>query len=192
MFNNFLNAGTIVNFLRNTADYQKIFLNILNSQEFKDFVNADLGLKYDSFKENLTIAFMNTEKSEFGLKKQQQIEETQKLSIYKDLAKSLIDEQGLSIYSAIILAAGFVGIEQNKVVDFLKSKGYTASKQKIENYYKTNEGFLKQCLKKKGKIIPGWNDEIESNDLDLSESETNNLIEIPDNKIEDELGIEEK
>ena len=30
------------------------------------------------------------------------------------------------------------------------------------------------------------------NDLDLSESETNNLIEIPDNKIEDELGIEEK
>lgn len=192
MFNNLLSPNNIINFLKNTADYKKICLNLINSEEFKKFVEFELGLKYDSFKENLSIAYLNTEKSESGLKQQKQLEESQKLIIYKDLAKQLIEENGLSVYSAIILSAGFVGIDQTKVVSFLKSKGYNASKQRIENYYKTNEGFLKQCLKQKGKIIPGWNDELESQDLEIEITEENKLLDLPDNSVEEELGIKEE
>lgn len=192
MFNNLLSPNNIINFLKNTADYKKICLNLINSEEFKKFVEFELGLKYESLKENLSIAYLNTEKSESGLKQQKQLEESQKLIIYKDLAKQLIEENGLSVYSAIILSAGFVGIDQTKVVSFLKSKGYNASKQRIENYYKTNEGFLKQCLKQKGKIIPGWNDELESQDLEIEITEENKLLDLPDNSVEEELGIKEE
>ena len=126
----------------------------------------------------------------FGIKRQEEIEQSQKLQIYKELANSLITEDGLSVYSAIVLSAGFTGIEQNKVVEFLNNKGYSANKQKIEHYYKTNEGFLKILLKRKGKIIPGWNDSIESSDLELENNDKNNnkkLVEMPELNIEEEI-----
>lgn len=126
----------------------------------------------------------------FGIKRQEEIEQSQKLQIYKELANSLITEDGLSVYSAIVLSAGFTGIEQNKVVEFLNNKGYSANKQKIEHYYKTNEGFLKVLLKRKGKIIPGWNDSIESSDLELENNDKNNnkkLVEMPELTIEEEI-----
>lgn len=119
---------------------------------------------------------MNTKKSNFGIKRQEEIEQGQKLQVYKELANTLIKEDGLSVYSAIVLAAGFAGIDQNKVVEFLKAKGYSATKQKIEHYYNTNEGFLKSILKRKGKVIPGWNDAIESGDLDLESENKKNLV----------------
>ncbi|MBO5853208.1 MAG: hypothetical protein J6Q61_00555 [Bacteroidales bacterium] len=56
---------------------------------------------------------------------------------------------------------------------------------KIENYYKTNEGFLKSILKKRGKIIPGWNDTITSNDLEIETSnDSESLVEIPEISVE--------
>lgn len=70
------------------------------------------------------------------------------------MATKLINVNGLSVYSAIILSAGFIGIDVNKVVQFLNQKGYNATKQKIQNYYKNNEGFLKSILKNNGTIIP--------------------------------------
>lgn len=193
MLQNFLNPQSIVNLLRNNADFKKIAINFFNSEDAKQFITNDLGLDYQSLKENLILAYTNTKKSNVGLKRQQELEQSQKLQIYKELANTLITDDGLSIYSAIILAAGFVGIEQNKVVEYLKSKGYTATKQKIENYYKNNEGFLKSLFKKKNKIIPGWNDAIESSDLEIFKNDENNekLTEIPDIPIEQELGIKE-
>jgi hypothetical protein len=41
------------------------------------------------------------------------------------------------------------GIEQLKVVEFLKSKGYTATKEFIENYYKTNERIFKETIEER-------------------------------------------
>jgi uncharacterized protein (UPF0333 family) len=94
------------------------------------------------------------------------------------------------VYSAIVLAAGFTGIDQNKVVEFLNAKGYSATKQRIEHYYKMNEGFLKTIFKKHGKVIPGWNDAIECVDLELEENKNKTaLIEIPDSSVEEELGL---
>lgn len=139
MFENMLTPKAIVGFIKNNTDYKKLFMNLINSEEVKQFVQEDLGLEYSSLKENLTVAFMNTKKSEIGKLKQQHVEEAQKLQIYKELANTLIKEDGLSVYSAIVLSAGFVGIDQNKVVEYLNHKGYSASKQKIEHYYKTNE-----------------------------------------------------
>jgi hypothetical protein len=56
------------------------------------------------------------------------------------------------------MSAGFVGIDKQKVVDFLKQKGYSASIERIENYYSKNENFLKGLMKKHNHIVPGWND----------------------------------
>lgn len=92
------------------------------------------------------------------------------------MATKLININGLSVYSAIILSAGFIGIDVNKVVQFLNQKGYNATKQKIQNYYKNNEGFLKSILKNNGTIIPGWNDKIQVNDLEI---ENNQFIQVP-------------
>lgn len=194
MFEQYLNPKNIVNFIKNNTDYKKIAMNVLNSEQAKEFVLNDLGLDYEDLKQNLLMVFATTKKSDIGQKRQQTIQQGQKLQIYKQLANSLIKEDGLSIYSAIILSAGFVGIDKNKVVEFLNNKGYNSSIQKIEHYYKTNEGFLKSVLKRKGKIIPGWNDNIQSSDLDLSvnEQKKEKLIEMPNNSVEEELGIDEK
>lgn len=192
MFEQFLNPKTVFNFIRSNTDYTKLAMNLINSEEAKEFVINDLGLDYESLKNNLILAFANSEKSNIGIQKQQELEQSQKIQIYRELANTLIKEDGLSVYSAIVLAAGFTGIDQNKVVEFLKSKGYTATKQRIENYYKTNEGFLKTLFKKHGKVIPGWNDSIESVDLDLEEKEDRKLVELPDTSVEEELGIDEK
>lgn len=189
MFEQYLTPKTIVNLIKTNTDYKKLFLNIVNSEEAKEFIQNDMGIDYEDLKDKITVAFINAKKSNVGIEKQHKLEQSQKLQIYKELANSLIKDDGLSVYSAIILAAGFVGIEQTKVVDFLKSKGFTASKQKIEHYYKTNENFLKTLLKRKGKIISGWNDTIESNDLSLGEETDAKLVEIPDNNVEEETGI---
>lgn len=187
MFEQYLNPQMIISFLKNNTDFQKLALNLFNSEEAKDFIQTNLGLDYKSLKENLTLAIMNTKKSNFGIKRQEEIEQGQKLQIYKELANSLIKEDGLSVYSAIVLAAGFAGIEQTKVVEFLKAKGYSATKQKIEHYYNTNEGFLKSILKRKGKVIPGWNDSIESGDLDLESENKKDLIEMPSLPVQEQL-----
>lgn len=188
-FTNFLTPQNIVNFLKNSIDMKRIAINFVNSEEAKEFIQNDMGIDYEDLKDKITVAFINAKKSNVGIEKQHKLEQSQKLQIYKELANSLIKDDGLSVYSAIILAAGFVGIEQTKVVDFLKSKGFTASKQKIEHYYKTNENFLKTLLKRKGKIISGWNDTIESNDLSLGEETDAKLVEIPDNNVEEETGL---
>lgn len=192
MFETFLSPQMIVNFLKNTADFKKLALNIFQSQQMKNFVQEDIGLNYEQLKSNLITAFASTSKSNAGKIQQQRLENAQKIQIYKELANSLIKEEGLSVYSAIILSAGFVGIEQGKVVEFLKSKGYSASKIKIQNYFRNNEGFLKSILKKRGKIIPGWNDSINSSDLELEKTENDlSLVEIPEITVEQELGISE-
>lgn len=194
MFEQYLNPKMIINFLKNNTDYHKLALNLINSEEAKEFVLYDLGLDYQDLKDNLTLALMNTKKSNFGIKRQEEIEQSQKLQIYKELANSLIKDDGLSVYSAIVLAAGFTGIEQNKVVEFLRNKGYSANKMKIEHYYKTNEGFLKTLLKRKGKVIPGWNDNIESSDLELNSDDKTkeNLVEMPEESLVEELGIDKQ
>ena len=192
MFENFLSPQMVVNFLKNTADFKKLALNVFQSQQMKNFVQEDLGLNYEQLKVNLFNAFTNTSKSNAGKMQQQRLENAQKIQIYKELANSLIKQDGLSVYSAIILSAGFVGIQQGKVVEFLKSKGYSASKMKIENYFRNNEGFLKSILKKRGKIIPGWNDSINSSDLEIETSnDSESLVEIPEITVEQELGISE-
>lgn len=192
MFEQYLNPKNILNFIKSNTDYKKLAMNLINSEQAKEFSINELGLDYEDLKQNLFMVFATTKKSDIGQKRQQTIEQGQKLQIYKELANTLIKEDGLSIYSAIILSAGFVGIDKNKVVEFLNNKGYSSSVQKIEHYYKMNEGFLKSLLKRKGKLIPGWNDAIESDDLDLSLQKTNQkLVEVPNNSVEEELGVEE-
>jgi len=190
---NFLTPQNIVNFLKNNADLNKIGMNFLNSEEGKQFIVETLGYDYNSFKETLFTAFASIKKSDYGLKKQQEIEESQKIKVYRDLANSLIKDDGLPIYGAVIMSAGFTGIEKSKVVEFLKQKGYSASEERIEKYYKKNEDFLKSLMKKKGKIIPNWNDSIESSDLELEESKKEEkLSPIPESSLEEDLGKETK
>lgn len=79
------------------------------------------------------------------------------------------------------------------MVEFLNQKGYSASKQRIEHYYKTNEPFLKQLLKAKGKIIPGWNDTLEATDLELSpDPNKTKLVSVPDEDLTKDLPTEQK
>ena len=190
---NFLTPQTIVNFLKNNADLNKIGMNFINSEEGKSFIVETLGYDYDSFKETMFTALSSIKKSDFGIKKQQEAEESQKIKVYRDLANSLIKEDGLPIYGAVIMSAGFTGIDKSKVVEFLKQKGYSASEERIENYYKKNEDFLKGLMKKKGKIIPNWNDSIESSDLELEESKKEEkLSPIPETSLEEDLGKETK
>jgi hypothetical protein len=92
MFEQYLNPKTIISFIKNNTDYQKLALNILNSEEAKEFVVNDLGLNYDSLKNNLLLAFVNTEKSTVGIKKQQELEQSQKIQLYRELANTLIKE----------------------------------------------------------------------------------------------------
>ncbi len=196
MFNNlsnFLTPQTISNFLKNNADLSKIGMNFINSQEGKAFIVETLGYDYDSFKETLITAFASIKKSDFGLKKQHEAEEGQKIKIYRELANSLIKDDGLPIYGAVIMSAGFTGIDKSKVVEFLRQKGYSASEERIENYYKKNEDFLKSLMKKHGKIIPNWNDSIESSDLELEENKKEEkLSPIPETNLEEDLGKETK
>jgi len=190
---NFLTPQTIVNFLKNNADLNKIGMNFINSEEGKSFIVETLGYDYDSFKETMFTALSSIKKSDFGIKKQQEAEEGQKIKVYRDLANSLIKDDGLPIYGAVIMSAGFVGIDKNKVVEFLRQKGYSASEERIENYYKKNEDFLKGLMKKHGKIVPGWNDSIESSDLELEESKKEEkLSPIPESSLEEDLGKETK
>ena len=190
---NFLTPQTIVNFLKNNADLNKIGMNFLNSEEGKQFIVETLGYDYNSFKETLFTAFASIKKSDYGIKKQQEIEESQKIKVYRELANSLIKEDGLPIYGAVIMSAGFTGIDKSKVVEFLKQKGYSASEERIEKYYKKNEDFLKGLMKKKGKIIPNWNDSIESSDLELEENKKEEkLSPIPESSLEEDLGKETK
>lgn len=190
---NFLTPQTIANFLRNNADLSKIGMNFLNSEEGKSFIVETLGYDYNSFKETMITALASIKKSDFGIKKQHEAEEGQKIKIYRELANTLIKEDGLPIYGAVIMSAGFVGIDKNKVVEFLKQKGYSASEERIENYYKKNEEFLKSLMKKHGKVVPGWNDEIESSDLELEENKKEEkLSPIPDTNLEEDLGKETK
>ena len=165
----------------------------MNSEEGKGFIVETLGYDYEDFKNNLTNLFLSTKKSENGIKKQQEIEEGQKIKVYKELANTLIKEDGLPIYGAVIMSAGFVGIDKSKVVEFLRQKGYSASEERIENYYKKNEDFLKGLMKKHGKIIPNWNDAIESSDLELEESKKDEMLSpLPDTDLEEDLGKETK
>lgn len=190
---NFLTPQTIANFLRNNADLSKIGMNFLNSEEGRQFIVETLGYDYNSFKETLFTAFASIKKSDYGIKKQQEAEEGQKIKIYRELANSLIKDDGLPIYGAVIMSAGFTGIDKSKVVEFLKQKGYSASEERIENYYKKNEDFLKGLMKKKGKIIPNWNDSIESSDLELEENKKEEkLSPIPESSLEEDLGKETK
>lgn len=191
-----LTPSFIINFLKNSADLKKIGMNLINSEEAKAFIENDLGFDYNSLKENLTIALASTKKSLAGEKKKQEMEESQKLEAYRNIANSLIKDDGLSVYSAIILAAGFVGIDTKKVVEFLNSKGYSATKERVLHYYNNNEGFLKSLFKKHGKIVPGWNDSIDSSDLELEEiPKTNNknekekLVEVPDEILEEQITV---
>lgn len=196
MFNNlsnFLTPQTIVNFLKNNTDLNKIGMNFLNSEEGKQFIVETLGYDYDSFKETLFTAFASIKKSDYGIKKQHEAEEGQKIKIYRELANTLIKDDGLPIYGAVIMSAGFTGIEKTKVVEFLRQKGYSASEERIENYYNKNEDFLKGLMKKHGKIIPGWNDSIESSDLELEENKKEEkLSPIPETSLEEDLGKETK
>lgn len=156
MFNvdSWLTPQSIINFLKTNADVKKIGLNLINSEEGKSFIENDLGYNYEDFKNNLTNLFLSTKKSENGIKKQQEVEESKKLENYRNLAGNLIKKHGLSLHSAIILAAGFVGIEKQKVSDFLKQKGYSASVDFVDKYYNKNENFLRSLMKKDGVIVP--------------------------------------
>ena len=184
-----LTPQSIINFLKTNADVKKIGMNLINSEEGKSFIENDLGFDYADFKGNLTNLFLNTKKSQNGIKKQQEVEESQKLKIYRELANSLIKDDGLPIYGAVIMSSGFVGIEKSKVVDFLKQKGYSASEERIENYYKKNEDFLKSLMKKHGKIIPNWNDAIESSDLELEDNKNKEKLNpLPETNLEEDLG----
>lgn len=189
MFENFLTPQYIVNFLKSNADLKKIGLNLINSEEGKDFIESTLGFDYQDFKNNLTGLFMNTKKSNNGLKKQQELEESKKLENYKQLANNLIQKHGLSLHSSIILAAGFVGIDKSKVSEFLKQKGYSASKEFVENYYCKNENFLKSLLKSDGVIVQNWNDGIEANDLEIDKNEEKkkDLVQVPDDDLQEEF-----
>ena len=194
MFGNMLTPQSIVNFIKNSADIKKIAMNFINSQEAKAFIENDLGKNYEELKTNLFAAFTSTSNSDAGIKKAQQLEEGKKLEMYKELANKLISSHGLSFHSAVILAGGFVGIEQIKVVEFLKNKGYSATKEFVDNYYKNNEGFLKQLLKKDGVIIPGWNDAISSSDLELESSpdKKEELVPVPDENLDEEFNTKVK
>lgn len=190
MFGNMLTPQNIINFIKSNADIKKIALNFINSEEAKSFIENDLGKDYEELKANLFGAFSATKNSNAGLKKAQQIEETKKLEMYKELANRLIQKHGLSFHSSVILAGGFVGIEQSKVVEFLNNKGFSASKDFVEHYYKTNEKFLKNLMKNDGVIIPGWNDTIVSSDLELDTNVQNKeLVQVPDENLEDEYNV---
>lgn len=188
MFANMLSPQNIIGFIKSNTDFNKLAMNFINSQEAKQFIENDLGKNYEELKNNLFMAFSSTSNSDAGIKKAQQLEEGKKLEMYKELANKLIQTHGLSFHSSVILAGGFTGIDQYKVVEFLNSKGYSASKDFVEKYYKNNEGFLKKILKKDGVIIPGWNDEISSNDLELSSSPVNKeMVPVPDENLDEEF-----
>lgn len=188
MFGNMLTPQNIVNFIRSNADIKKIGMNFINSQEAKNFIENDLGKNYDELKNNLFAAFASTKNSDAGLKKAQQLEESKKLEMYKEVANKLIQSHGLAFHSAVIMAGGFVGIDQYKVVEFLNNKGFSASKEFVEKYYKKNESFLKKLLKNDGVIIPGWNDQISSSDLELGSSPKNKeMIQVPDEDLSEEF-----
>ena len=190
MFGNMLTPQNIINFIKSNADIKKIAMNFINSQEAKAFIENDLGKDYEDLKANLFGAFSATKNSNAGLKKAQQMEESKKLEMYKELANNLIKKHGLSFHSSVILAGGFVGINQTKVVEFLNNKGFSASKDFVEHYYKTNEKFLKNLMKNDGVIIPGWNDTIVSSDLELDTNVQNKeLVQVPDEKLEDEYNV---
>jgi hypothetical protein len=188
MFGNMLTPENIIGFIKNNADIKKLAMNFINSQECKSFVENDLGKNYEDLKNNIIGAFTSSKNSESGLKKQQMLEENKKLELYKECANKLIQKHGLAFHSSVILAGGFVGIDQNKIVDFLNSKGYSATKEFIERYYKNNENFLKKLMKNDGVIIPGWNDDITSSDLELDKDVKNKeMIPVPDEILEDDL-----
>jgi hypothetical protein len=183
-----LTPQNIIGFIKSNTDFNKLAMNFINSQEAKQFIENDLGKNYEELKNNLFMAFSSTKNSDAGIKKAQQLEEGKKLEMYKELANKLIQTHGLSFHSSVILAGGFVGIDKYKVVEFLNSKGYSASKDFVENYYKNNEGFLKKLLKKDGVIVPGWNDAISSNDLELSSSPVNkDMVPVPDENLDEEF-----
>lgn len=190
-FSSMLSPQMIVNFIKNSADIKKLANNLFSSQECKDFIVNDLGYDYESLKSNLFTALASTKRSEPGIKKQRDVEESKKLENYRSLANNLIKKHGLSLHSAIILASGFVGIEKFKVSEFLKQKGYSASEGFVEKYYNKNENFLKSIMKKDGVIVPGWNDEIESSDLEIESSHENKkeekLVQVPDDDLEEEF-----
>lgn len=189
MFENLLTPQYIVNFLKSNADIKKIGLNLINSEEGKKFIEEDLGYDYNDLKNNLMNVLTNTKRSNVGIKKQQEVEDGKKLENYKSLAQKLIHDHGLSLHSSIILAAGFVGIDKSKVSEFLKQKGYSASVDFVGKYYKKNESFLKSLMKSDGVIVPGWNDDIEANDLEI-EVNTNkkkDLVQVPDDDLQEEF-----
>lgn len=190
MFENFLTPQYIVNFLKNNADIKKIGLNLINSEEGKKFIEEDLGYDYNDLKTNLMNVLTTTKKSNSGMKKQQEVEDSKKLENYKNLANKLIKDHGLSLHSGIILAAGFVGIDKSKVSEFLKQKGYSASVEFVGNYYKKNEGFLKSLMKSDNVIVPGWNDDITASDLEIeitTDKTKKDLVQVPDDDLQEEF-----
>lgn len=189
MFENLLTPNYIINFLKQNADIQKIGLNLLNSEEGKSFIENDMGYDYSDFKSNLINVFTNTKKSNNGIKKQQELEDSKKLEKYKEIANSLIKNHGLALYSAIILSAGFIGIDKQKVSNFLRQKGYSASPEFVGKYYSKNESFLKSIMKADGVIVPGWNDEINEMDLeiDINQDDKKELISVPDEDLSKDL-----
>ena len=190
MFGNMLTPQNIISFIKSNADIKKIAMNFINSQEAKSFIENDLGKDYEDLKANLFGAFSATKNSNAGLKKAQQVEETKKLEMYKELANNLIKKHGLSFHSSVILAGGFVGINQSKVVEFLNNKGFSATTDFVEHYYKTNEKFLKNLMKNDGVIVPGWNDAITSSDLELdTDVQNKELTQVPDENLEDEYNV---
>lgn len=194
MFNlsNYLQPRQIIGFIKNNVDAKKMAMNFINSEQAKLYITQDLGFDYDDLKANISMAFLNSKKSDYGLKRQQQEEANRKLQLYKKLSGELISENGFSYFAAVIMAAGFVGIDQKLVIQHLSDKGYSATKQRIEHFYNTNQPFFKRVMKKRGISVEGWNDSLNADQLvpagvNVETEKTTEKIEVPDIKIEDEL-----
>lgn len=194
MFNlsNYLQPRQIIGFIKNNVDAKKMAMNFINSEQAKLCITQDLGFDYDDLKANISMAFLNSKKSDYGLKRQQQEEANRKLQLYKKLSGELISENGFSYFAAVIMAAGFVGIDQKLVIQHLSDKGYSATKQRIEHFYNTNQPFFKRVMKKRGISVEGWNDSLNADQLvpagvNVETEKTTEKIEVPDIKIEDEL-----
>lgn len=97
MFGSMLTPKNIIGFIKNNADINKIFMNLINSQEAKEFIENDLGKNYEGLKTNLLAAYTTTENSNAGLKRAQKLEETKKLEMYKELANRLISQHRIKL-----------------------------------------------------------------------------------------------
>ena len=177
-----LTPDLVLSGLFQIAEPRKLLEQLFDSDAGKRFIAERLQLDPDDLKKNLFECFAKTRKSAAHDEAEKRKSDREKLIAYRTLAGRFMREDGMGEFDAVVLAGGVFGLDPDGLADYLRSRGWAATRASVVNYYSRKEAWLKKFLASKKVIVDGWNSEADdlSPIMDSAEPEESSLKPPPD------------